>query len=144
MNLKEFACKVATSFLIFGSAMTFLPAENISFVPTAHAALYSSPDSANEYAIKMYTEDIQKNPKDANAYFMRGSIYNLNKQIDKAIEDFSMYIRLEPNDQRGHLNRGIAYRDIGQYDKAIKDFNKAISLDSPDTALNYINRAKTY
>ena len=138
LNLKKFTCKFAVSFLIFGGTMAILPAENVSFIPTAYAV----PATDNTYLIEKYTEEIRQNPKDVEAYFSRGLIYNGNDD-KKAIEDFSMCIRLEPGNVRGYLHRGIAYRNDAQYTNAVKDFDKAISMD-PKNATIYMNRGYAY
>ena len=128
MFLKKFTCRAVAALLIVGGIALVSPAENV------HAADSSATDR--------YTKEIQQNPKDVDAYFNRGLMYN-GEQNDKAIADFSMVIKLEPNEVRGYLHRGIAYRNAGQYDKAVQDFNKVISLE-PQNALNYMNRGYAY
>lgn len=138
MSRKKTFCKVAASFLIFCGTMTALPAENIPFVPTVYAAQSSD----NAKLIEMYSESIRKNPKDVEAYFMRGLMYS-GYQNDKAVEDFSKVIQFEPNKSRGYLQRGIAYRNAAKYDNAVKDFDKVISME-PNNAINYMNRGMAF
>lgn len=137
MTLKKFTCRFMTSFLFVGGRAVLLPAENIQLTPVVQAA----PSSGNA-AIDAYTREIEQNPKDVDAYFHRGLMYN-GKENDKAIADFSMVIKLEPNKTRGYLHRGIAYRNSGQYDKAVQDFDKVISME-PQNSLNYLNRAMAH
>ena len=138
MTLKKFACRFMASFLFVGGMTALLPAENIQLTPVVQAASQSS----GNFAIDKYTQEIQQNPKDVDAYFNRGLMYNSEKN-DKAIADFSMVIQLEPNKTRGYLHRGIAYRNAGQYDKAVQDFDKVISME-PQNSLNYLNRAMAH
>ena len=135
---KKFTSFLVISFLFINGTATLLPTETVQFAPVAQASAQSS----GNFAIDSYTEEIQQNPKDVEAYFHRGLMYS-GKDNDKAVADFSMVIQLEPNKARGYLHRGIAYRDAGQYDKAVQDFDKAISME-PQNALNYLNRATAY
>ena len=48
-------------------------------------------------AIQDYSEAIQLDPKDNNAYYGRGVSYVNKGEFDKAIEDFNHLIELEPN-----------------------------------------------
>lgn len=76
------------------------------------------PDATDEAALKVYAKRIESNPKDFDAYFERGKLYNrMLGKTDKETSDFP--------------------------DKAIKDFTKAIELDQGSIKA-YLERAKIY
>lgn len=84
-------------------------------------------DIFNE-AIVEYTEEIQKNPKDARykarAYVSRGIAYAGKLEYDKAIADYNEALRLSPKFSSAYYNRGVAYEEMGEHEKAKADFAK--------------------
>ena len=94
-----------------------------------------TPEAADEAALKVYTKRIESNPKDFEAYFERGKIYNgkrgkTDKENsdfrDKAIKDFTKAIEIDPGSIKAYLERAKIYRfdsEPGQ-----KDVTKAVSL----------------
>lgn len=83
-------------------------------------------------AIKDYSRAIEKNPRFAMAYQMRGAAWQGMKSFDKAISDFSMVIAFgEPHFLAvGYFNRGIAKNMAGDFPGAIPDFSAALNLDA--------------
>ena len=79
-------------------------------------------------AISCYTEAIRLNPKDADAYSIRGIAYQNLEKYDEAIRDYSDAIRLNPKYGNAYYNRGIAYQEKGDSDKAKADFDMAKKL----------------
>ncbi|MCL2128868.1 MAG: tetratricopeptide repeat protein [Treponema sp.] len=61
---------------------------------------------------------------------MRGYIYNLNTNYDKAISDYTMAIELSSNNADLYYDRGIAYSEKGDTNRAIEDFTMALSIDA--------------
>jgi tetratricopeptide (TPR) repeat protein len=99
-----------------------------------------------DVAIAKYTEAIEKNPKNANAYTDRALAYKEKKDYDKAIADFNEALRLKP-EAFVYYDRGVIYREMGAEDKAIADFTKALKLSIPNAQLRaecYIQRAHSY
>src|SRR5262245_9969041 len=104
---------------------------------------------------------IEANPRDAIAYFNRGSAFhNQSRSHDRsadrivvdaklarrAIEDFTQAIRLQVPEWRfraAYFDRGTSYQDIGEYDNAIADFTDLIKLD-PNNAGGYGMRGRLY
>jgi len=86
-----------------------------------------------QIAIKDYDEAIRLNPKDADAYFSRGTTYFGLEQHERAIKDFNEAIRLNPKDAYYYYNRGLTYEEQGKKAEAITDFEKVITLtDDPE------------
>jgi len=75
----------------------------------------------------------------ANEWFEKGSIYNLNYEHDRAIESYTSAIALSPNYAEAYERRGIAYYNKGLHqddkqlmDRAVEDF-KRVTILKPDT-----------
>ncbi len=87
---------------------------------------------------------IKLSPKDAEAYRFRADVYRkLERNYDKAIEDYNKALELDPGQVATYNNRGITWDLKGDYDKAISDFSKAMAL-APNKSLYIINRAASW
>jgi tetratricopeptide (TPR) repeat protein len=86
---------------------------------------------------------IQLNPKNANAYYKRGIIYEQLNQYQKAINDFSSATDLNSHYASAYCERGNSYFNLGQHQKAIQDCSKAINLNAKIADAYYI-RGKSY
>ena len=102
-------------------------------------------------AIEYFTEAIESNPNNANAYHNRGLAYlktgskytpEGRASLEKAISDFSKAVELKPDYVEAYYHRGITRIEfIHFYDspfgqaenelfrEALNDFNKALNLD---------------
>jgi lipoprotein NlpI len=69
------------------------------------------------------------NPKDAGAYYNRGSVYDRKGDRDWATSDFDQAIRLNPNHRQVYNDRGKRCDNKGDYHRVISDANEAIRLD---------------
>jgi len=113
-------------------------------------------------AIADYTDAIRQKPNVAEYYMKRAYAYNIKKDYDRAISDYSEVLRLGPTTEtevykgNGYTigkvddysvmvynNRGIMYIEKGNYDRAISDFNELIRLN-PNEAATYNNRGVAY
>ena len=74
---------------------------------------------------------ISLNPKDADYFRERSSMYVKGKDYPRAIADLTTAIRLAKNPKTEYFLRGVAHEDSGQMDKAIADFQASLLLD-PD------------
>jgi tetratricopeptide (TPR) repeat protein len=110
------------------------------FVMTIHSQTSSTShyNNANElYKNKMYKEaiveytnaiDIDKN--DTDAYNNRGIAYYQIGEYINAIGDFNKVIANEPNEIFAYQSRAITYNTIGLHREANKDYKKVIELNS--------------
>jgi len=104
--------------------------------------------AAAERGIEQMTQEIQKNPKHANAYVRRG-IYHVQLQPDgfgvplkhlwAAIADFEMALRIEPNNFYARHNYADAAYRAGFDGLAVMEFTKALALN-PKSAQTYMGR----
>ena len=98
-------------------------------------------------AIAEYEEAIRLNPRDADAYYNRGSANDELGQYQRAIQDYDEALRLNPRAADYYHSRGIAYHELGQYQRAINDYGKALGLTplgAPQDVDSYFNRAISY
>lgn len=93
--------------------------------------------------IKKFTEEINKNPNDPEAYLRRCLSYIIAEEYELADKDFNKAIELGIESYLPYACRGMIYQELGKYDIAIKDFDKAIELD-PNNAEVYEKRAECY
>ena len=82
---------------------------------------------------------IDKNPRYAEAYYLRGLVQKSREQQGKAIVDFDHAIRLNYKRPEVYYKRGDAKFKLRRYEKAIVDFNEAIRLDPKYVKAYYIN-----
>src|SRR5437667_7559935 len=78
--------------------------------------------------IRDYTDTIKRNPKNSEAYTLRGWAEYQKEDWDQAIADFTRAIELDPNSHAAYMNRAWANARREEYGAAIKDIQKAIPL----------------
>jgi tetratricopeptide (TPR) repeat protein len=79
--------------------------------------------------IRGCTDRIRQFPKDAAAFFNRGSAYLSKGDLGLAIADNTKVVQLDSGYAAAYYHRGIAYEISGSYDPAIADFGKAIEVN---------------
>jgi tetratricopeptide (TPR) repeat protein len=87
-------------------------------------------------AISCFTEALNVNDKDANAYFRRGQCFFCLNDIEKAMSDFDRAIGVTEGNDQYFLWRGTAYGQMGKDEPAIEDFLRAFRLN-PELIINY-------
>ena len=101
-------------------------------------------------AIADFDSAIELNPKNPDAYLMRGISYSGSGKTDRAladfdnaIENFTQAIKLKPKDPDAWWGRGHAYLGKEDYDNAIEDLTQAIKL-KPEDPDAYLGRGRVY
>jgi tetratricopeptide (TPR) repeat protein len=89
------------------------------------------------------TDRISQYPRDATAFFNRGSAYLGKGDFDRAIADYTRVIQIDPAYSPAYYHRGIANEGREQYDQAIADFNKAVEIN-PRYGGAFDARARVY
>ena len=84
-------------------------------------------------SIQDLTKAIDLNSDYAEAYTIRGGIYNLQGDYDRAIQDSTKTIDLNSDYAEAYAIRGMAYCSQGDYGCAIQDLTKTIK-SNPDYA----------
>lgn len=91
-------------------------------------------------AIDRFSELLDVNSNDANAFKNRGVAYLKIGKYDLAIQDFESAKAIFPELKDLHTNLGVAWYYKKECAKAIENYTIEIGL-SPDNALAYFNRA---
>jgi tetratricopeptide (TPR) repeat protein len=111
----------------------------------AHAGPLEDCEQAQDIdrRIQGCTDRVRQFPRDAAAFFNRGSAYLRKGDLDRAIADHTRVIEIDPAYGTAYYHRGIAYESRQQYDQAIADFGKAVEINSRHGAA-FDARARIY
>jgi len=85
-------------------------------------------DKDRELQIKACSAILQRDAKDAIAYYKRGLAYQFKGDLDRAITDYNKAIELRPRYARAYESRGSAYAGKGIYTNAVADVTRAAEL----------------
>jgi len=69
----------------------------------------------------------------ASGHFQRGTVHDRNRQVEEAIQSYSLAIRADPDLAEAYYNRAINLVRVGQHVRALEDYEKALTL-RPDFA----------
>jgi len=75
----------------------------------------------------------RKNKRDAEAWFLLGSIYGQTGNLEKAIDSLERSITIQGNIPATHLNLGLVYMRQARTKHALACFEKALKLDPGST-----------
>lgn len=93
-------------------------------------AYNTSLDGDHASAEKLYTEAIESDPKNADAYYNRGYERHMLGKYPEAITDYTKAIKLKnKNYPDGYVNRALSYEAMGDKQKATDDYAKALQLN---------------
>jgi len=90
-------------------------------------------------AIDDFTQSIEFDPTNTDAWYNRGNAKLYSSDYFAAIEDFNKTIEIDPKCALAYNARGIAKFNLSNYEDAIKDYDTAIEID-PTLALAYNGR----
>jgi tetratricopeptide (TPR) repeat protein len=93
-------------------------------------------------AIEALTRAITLSPNKADAYIVRGNMYQSTGAYDKALADAEKALSLEKN-HSAYLNLSAVLNNLGRYRESLTASEQAIAL-SPDNAESWYNRGNTY
>lgn len=68
------------------------------------------------------------NPRDGDAYKLRGYAYLLEHRFERAAADFRAALRLKPSDGEDLAGYGQSLSGLGQYGAAVMQFRKALAV----------------
>jgi tetratricopeptide (TPR) repeat protein len=92
-------------------------------------------------AIRCYNEVLKIEPTEFYSYGLRGNVYALKGDYEKAFADLGEAIRLKPDFFEAFASRGLVSREMGDLENSIKDLTEAIRI-MPDNPSAYYSRAK--
>src|SRR5262249_45825977 len=102
-----------------------------------------SQQAASPANIASLTEVVTRNPNDAQAYNVRGSVLGRAGRNQEALADFNRAVELDPNYAQAYANRGQVHRQMNRQEAALADYNKALSLDQ-NYAAAFLGRGQVY
>jgi len=79
-------------------------------------------------ALTLANQAIEKDPTNAVAYFVRGSVLAVTHQSEKAVNDFNQALKLDSGLAEAWQNSGLEHFKLGHINEAIADFDRFISL----------------
>jgi tetratricopeptide (TPR) repeat protein len=92
-----------------------------------------------ERAIQYYTQDIEREPQNANHYLARAACYLNILQKERAIADVDRALKLKPNSAIAMQLRGEIYAMDKNFDAALDLFARAQAIN-PNWAVPYFDR----
>jgi small glutamine-rich tetratricopeptide repeat-containing protein alpha len=93
--------------------------------------------SSKDYlgAIKLYTEAIKLNPKNAVYYSNRAAAYSQAGEHHNAINDAKKALEIDPSYSKAYSRLGLAYFSLEQYEDALKAYKNGLELDPNNTVM---------
>lgn len=85
-------------------------------------AVQASQRGEGERSVGLLTELIAKDPKQAEAWYLRGREHFRLGKIQESIADFDKHVELRPDLESRQWERGIAYYYGGQFEKGARQF----------------------
>lgn len=86
-------------------------------------------------AIKLYTEAIELNGKNAIYYANRAAAYSQSNQHEKAIEDALKAVEINPQYSKGYSRLAHAQYCLGKFEEAVKSYEKVLELDPNNASI---------
>jgi len=93
-------------------------------------------------AIGDFTEAIEINPVNEEAYFFRGTAKSYILDYQGAATDFTEALNINPRNQNCYNARGNTFFELNRNEEAISDFSKAVEF-APGWSAPYYNRGNT-
>ena len=94
-------------------------------------------------AARAYSNVIELDPKNIEAYYSRGRAFLRLDLRDRAAADFDKTIQLDDTFADGYYWRGIMYDEAGKTNKAIAQFSQAIRVNDRNVEA-YLARGNSY
>ena len=79
--------------------------------------------------MSLWNDVVKKSPKKPRGYNGRGSIYQKQGDLDRAVADYTKAMELEPRYGHVYANRCSAYAEKELWDRALEDCQTAVRLD---------------
>lgn len=92
-------------------------------------------------AIEYFAQLLILDPRNVDAYNMRGLALMESGEYEKAVVDYTHALEIDPNSSDAYYNRGNAHLREKRYDYAIDDVSKAIRLKPNDADAYYLRGA---
>lgn len=114
-----------------------------SQVPQEVALRQQEAAAGQENNIESLTQVIEQNPRDANAYNLRGTAYGQIGDYQKAMDDFNTALKVNPDFPQAYANRALVFVRIEKYNRALADYDRALQIN-PQYAAAYVGRGNIH
>ena len=94
-------------------------------------------------ALKDFNKAISIRPDNAQAYYNRGLLYQVEGQHGFAIDDFTTAIGLSTDQAAPFVARGLSYIAVKKYKDAASDLDQAVGID-PQNVQAWTSRGLAY
>ena len=94
-------------------------------------------------AIRACTQLINRDPRNATAYYNRGISYRETGKIDLALADYNRAIEINPRYFEAYNNRGNIFMARGDNRRALQEFDQAVTIN-PRYAVAHNNRGEAF
>jgi tetratricopeptide (TPR) repeat protein len=91
-----------------------------------------------EKAVITYQQAIELRPKNANLYYLLGTVLEQQGDLDGAISNYQQAVHLNPNLVRHHKSLGDILRKQKRFTEAISSYQKAIDINPENANLYYL------
>lgn len=122
-------------------SMGKIGAEELDICYYKAAAQYANGDY--EDALDTYTALIKYDKKNANAYFLRGSVYLNTNQGKKALKDYEKAVEVDSGNYEMYEGIYQNLKNSGQEEEAVKYLEKALDI-KPKEGADYAQRGHIY
>jgi lipoprotein NlpI len=85
-------------------------------------------DGKIDEAASIANQAVQRAPKDARAYFLRGLVRSASRKPTDAVADFDKCLELDPRMADAYQQRGGEYFKLAKIEKSLADFDKFLEL----------------
>jgi lipoprotein NlpI len=96
-----------------------------------------------EQALALANQAVVQEPKNAQAYLLRGTAYAASQQHKEAVADFDKAVDSDPKLAEAYQRRGGEHFKLGHIEQSIKDFDKFLEL-KPDQIPGHWQRGISY
>lgn len=97
-------------------------------------ALSAAQGGRRDQAVKLASQAIEIDAKNAQARYVRGLLYEGMNKHAEAVADFTAAVDIDPSRADTYDHRGSEELKLGHAERAIADFDRAIELDPPREA----------
>jgi tetratricopeptide (TPR) repeat protein len=94
-------------------------------------------------AIDALTEQLERNPSDADAFLFRGTAYCRLERFEEGLADFEKALKLKPDHTSALKSRAKCLLDLRKYQEAAEAYDRVIR-DNPDEAIYHMLRSRCY
>ncbi|WP_019677003.1 tetratricopeptide repeat protein [Arsukibacterium perlucidum] len=132
---------------LFEQAIGQDPEYALAYVGLADALLLLA-DSSKEFGIikteiattlgmEYLDKAIARAPQLAEAYAVKGRLFDMLQQEEQALSNFAIAIQLNPNLAIAHMWQYLTLKRSGRYDQALEALERAYQLDPVSVAIQY-------